>query len=193
MAGVGDEQNARAALLEPLEEVIELGPDDALARAGRGGGEIREQEHGVHAVRLRSLDPLRLLRAMARDRDHHQVAARGALNQRFDRADHRIATGLLVDQDRHVIDAAAAQRAFDVARIRHGALQRTHVPIGIDPDQQRADLAFLRGAQRDRLRRHRRCGDQSSGQPEQSEAMPDVLAVHARTCSIIRAATQPGG
>ena len=152
VAGVRHEQDARATLLELLDEVIELSSDDPLLRSGGRRGESGQQEHAVHAVGLRALHVLRLLRAVSRDREQHEIARRGAREQRIDRTQNGIAVRRVVDQRRDVRDTGATQRALDVARIGHRALERPDVAVGIDADHQRAHLALVRAAQHDRLR-----------------------------------------
>src|SRR5262249_56513912 len=61
VAGIRDEQDARAALLNLLDEMVEFRAEDPFLRSRRRRLEAGEQENVFQSVRMRSLDPLRLL------------------------------------------------------------------------------------------------------------------------------------
>ena len=123
------------------------------------GCEAGQQEHVLHAVGFGALDRFRFLRAMARDRENDQIVGLGPLNKIADVLQDVGAVGLRIDQRDDVARPHRAQRSFDIPCIRHRSLERTHVLICVDADEQGANgaavriLQIQRGGRRGKTRR----------------------------------------
>ena len=143
MAGVRHEHDPGAAQFELSDEMVELASENPLAGAIRRRFESRQQEHVLHAVRFGALDRLRLLGAMAGDRQDDEIIGFGALDQAADALQDVRAIGLPVDQHGDVAGAHRAQRVVDIAGICNGSLELANVLIGIDADDQAANGAAL--------------------------------------------------
>jgi hypothetical protein len=98
-----------------------------------------------------SIDTLGFLRAVTGNRQKHKVIGLRAGYQTVDLAQHVGAFGLSVDQGHDVLGAHLLQRVLDIARIGDGALELPVVLIGIDADDQGANVTAGRTSHREVL------------------------------------------